>query len=301
MNEENEDLVTFSEAARIKEVTPQAITDYVNRNRLRPILKGKKRLLRREDVENLEKGASGRPSKPGKNTLKEMIEKIRLTHEKINEPEKYYPQLYKELFQFRNQLSNSNLIKELGTSSLWWSPIWRKNKRILRKSLKQYSMLWVIGDILVKDCVTRKYKDPLVQSFYEHCVYSERMYETTFFLSILKHDFLSYTEKKLGYEINKDDKESRERQLIVAMFEECMDEGCSAVECKGREPNPLISGYRVIYFIKKDKLILSNLTGLEKTERIKRILYDNTNRFRTKSTIKINREWRRVRLELRKK
>jgi hypothetical protein len=57
------DLVSISEAARIRGVTHGAIQDLIERGRLEPIVVAGRRLLRRNEVTGLEKLPAGRPPK----------------------------------------------------------------------------------------------------------------------------------------------------------------------------------------------------------------------------------------------
>jgi hypothetical protein len=300
MSEEKEELITYSEAARRRKVSPQNISNLVKRKRLIPVLVGDKKLLRAKDAENLEKGVGGRPEKAKRNTFAEMMEEINLAYKKREKPQEHYPQLYKELFKYRKQFFDPNYVTEGSTKSPFASLIWRKNKKKLRKSL-QYPMYWkVINESFLNNCVIRAYKDSFVQNFYNFSLDSQRMNEKHFFITMLKYDYLSYTESQLNIVTNEAIKKKRERELIVAMYNECMDKECSGEECKGREPNPLISGYKIILAIQKDETIFSGLDNKEKTEKIKRILNESTKEFRTKSTVKIISEWRKVQREIQK-
>lgn len=60
--EELLDLITQSEAARLREVTPEAIADLIRRGRLSVIEVGGRKFLRRSEVINFEAQAGGRPS-----------------------------------------------------------------------------------------------------------------------------------------------------------------------------------------------------------------------------------------------
>jgi hypothetical protein len=300
MSEEKEELITYSEAARRRKVSAQNISNLVKRKRLIPVLVGDKKLLRAKDVENLEKGVGGRPEKAKRNTFAEMMEEINLAYKKREKPEEHYPQLYKELFKYRKPIFDPNYVTEESTKSPFASLIWRKNRKKLRKSL-QYPMYWkVINEPLVNNCVIRAYKDSFIQNFYDFSLNSQRMNEKHFFITMLKYDFLSFTEFQLNIVTNEAIKRKRERELIVAMYNECMDKECSGEECKGREANPLISGYKIILVIHKDETIFSGLDSKEKTEKIKRILNESTKEFRTKSTVKIISEWRKVQREIQK-
>ncbi len=60
--EELLDLITQSEAARLREVTPEAIADLIRRGRLSVIEVGGRKFLRRSEVINFEAQAGGRPA-----------------------------------------------------------------------------------------------------------------------------------------------------------------------------------------------------------------------------------------------
>lgn len=61
--EELLDLITQSEAAKIREVSPEAISDLIRRGRLTPVEVGGRKFLRRSEVVNFEALPGGRPSK----------------------------------------------------------------------------------------------------------------------------------------------------------------------------------------------------------------------------------------------
>ncbi len=61
--EELLDLITQSEAARLREVSPEAIADLIKRGRLTAIELGGRKFLRRSEVINFEALPGGRPSK----------------------------------------------------------------------------------------------------------------------------------------------------------------------------------------------------------------------------------------------
>jgi excisionase family DNA binding protein len=59
--EELLDLISQTEAARLRGVSPEAIADLIRRGRLSPVDVGGKRFLRRSEVESFEKQKGGRP------------------------------------------------------------------------------------------------------------------------------------------------------------------------------------------------------------------------------------------------
>ncbi|HEX7998676.1 MAG TPA: helix-turn-helix domain-containing protein [Pyrinomonadaceae bacterium] len=61
--EELLDLISQTEAARLRGVSPEAIADLIRRGRLSSIDVGGKRFLRRSEVENFKKQKGGRPPK----------------------------------------------------------------------------------------------------------------------------------------------------------------------------------------------------------------------------------------------
>jgi len=61
--EELLDLITITEASRLREVSHQAILDLVRRGRLTAIELGGRKFLRRSEVVNFEAVPGGRPSK----------------------------------------------------------------------------------------------------------------------------------------------------------------------------------------------------------------------------------------------
>lgn len=61
-----DDLVSISEAARIRGVTPQAIDDLLRREKLTAVVVAGRRLLRRSDVESFEPGRDAQKSKGGR-------------------------------------------------------------------------------------------------------------------------------------------------------------------------------------------------------------------------------------------
>ena len=61
--EELLDLITQSEAAKLRGVSPEAIADLVRRGRLTPVEVGGRKFLRRSEVVNFESLAGGRPAK----------------------------------------------------------------------------------------------------------------------------------------------------------------------------------------------------------------------------------------------
>ncbi len=68
--EELIDLITQSEAARLREVTPEAIAGLIRRGRLTVIEVGGRKFLRRSEVVNFEALAGGRPLKKLASTKK---------------------------------------------------------------------------------------------------------------------------------------------------------------------------------------------------------------------------------------
>ncbi len=60
--EELIDLITQSEAARLREVSPEAIADLIRRGRLTAIELGGRKFLRRSEVVKFEALPGGRPS-----------------------------------------------------------------------------------------------------------------------------------------------------------------------------------------------------------------------------------------------
>jgi hypothetical protein len=68
--EELLDLITQSEAARLREVTPEAIADLIRRGRLSAIEVGGRKFLRRSEVINFEAQAGGRPAKQSSKTTR---------------------------------------------------------------------------------------------------------------------------------------------------------------------------------------------------------------------------------------
>jgi excisionase family DNA binding protein len=61
--EKGDDLVTISQAARLRGVSPQAIDDLIGRGRLAAVEVAGLRLLRREDVKNFKPSKGGKPPK----------------------------------------------------------------------------------------------------------------------------------------------------------------------------------------------------------------------------------------------
>jgi hypothetical protein len=61
--EELLDLITQSEAAKLREVSPEAIADLIKRGRLSVMEVGGKKFLRRTEVVNFKPLKGGRPSK----------------------------------------------------------------------------------------------------------------------------------------------------------------------------------------------------------------------------------------------
>jgi hypothetical protein len=301
MKEEKRDLITFSEAARLRKVSPQTISDYVKRKRLEAVENSGKKYLDRQAVENLEVKQSGRPSKAEASKIENFFHELNSELEKIERPEEFYPKLFKVFIQYRRP-ALKDIVETRNLPQVWTNRNWRRNKRALRNFLKSknHSLTWQQQTIVTGIFLSRKYTNPLIQEFFSYCIRSEKMYEEVFFVSRLQHDFISYTQSQIAYEANVNETHRRERQLIIAMFKECLDVNCFAVECKGRKPNPLVSGFRVVQAIQKDKTILSSLTGLARAEKIKRILFDNT-AIGTKSTIVLRREWLKVIKEVRKK
>jgi excisionase family DNA binding protein len=55
-----DDLISISEAARLRDVTHGAIQDLIARGKLSVVVIAGRRLLRRSDVENFEPGTPGR-------------------------------------------------------------------------------------------------------------------------------------------------------------------------------------------------------------------------------------------------
>jgi hypothetical protein len=300
MKEGKKDLITFSEAARLRGVKPQTISDYVKRGRLEIIEQSGKKYLDRQEVENLEVKQSGRPSKAEASKTENFFHELNSELEKIERPEEFYPKLFKVFIKYRRP-ALKDIVETRNLPQVWTNRNWRRNKRALRNFLKSknHSLTWQQETIITGIFLSRKYTNPLIQEFFSYCIRSEKMYEEVFFVSSLQHDFISYTQSQIVYEADANERNRRERQLITTMFKECMDVNCLAVQCKNRERNPLISGYRVILALQNDKAILSGLAGLDKIERIKRILFDTTT-FGTKSTIVLKREWARVTKEVRK-
>jgi predicted XRE-type DNA-binding protein len=64
------DLITQAEAARIRDVTPEAIANLIKRGRLTAYDIAGRVHVRRSDVENFEKKAAGRPRATKKTTGK---------------------------------------------------------------------------------------------------------------------------------------------------------------------------------------------------------------------------------------
>jgi predicted XRE-type DNA-binding protein len=60
------DLITQAEAARIRGVSPEAISNLIARGRLTPYDVAGRVHVRRSEVESFERNPAGRPSKKGK-------------------------------------------------------------------------------------------------------------------------------------------------------------------------------------------------------------------------------------------
>lgn len=73
--EELLDLITQTEAAKLRGVTSEAISDLIRRGRLKIVEVGGRKFLRRSEVLGFEPQKGGRPSKP--NTAKKSSKKSR--------------------------------------------------------------------------------------------------------------------------------------------------------------------------------------------------------------------------------
>ena len=82
------DLISISEAARVRDVSHAAIQDLIRRGKLSPIKVGGRRFVRRSDVENYQPEPIGRPSKratPAPPTTKGKILRADKTAQKLND------------------------------------------------------------------------------------------------------------------------------------------------------------------------------------------------------------------------
>ncbi len=82
------DLISISEAARIRDVSHTAIQDLIRRGKLAPIEVGGRRFVRRSAIENFQPEPRGRPAKQAiaaPPTTKSEIRSADITARKLNE------------------------------------------------------------------------------------------------------------------------------------------------------------------------------------------------------------------------
>jgi hypothetical protein len=275
MNDEGKELITFSEAARLRGVKPQTIDDYVKRGRLNIVLKGDKKFLDKNEVENLEVGKCGRPSKTTDFTI---LKKLDRAIGAFKNPVAYYPNYFKFLLQIRKNPSTLE-----GIPVLWNSPMWRKNRKILRDSLKNYEKTWKTDVCCDEIFVTSQYKNPLIQEFFTYSLSSEKMYNKRFSVRDLKHDFLLYCESSIGLNINKTYKLDKDTERILSLFQEGIEQNL----------NPFESAFRVFSILSSG----IEFTKIEKPKffyKILRKLYDH-NKISTKSPRTVTNEIKKTR------
>lgn len=253
-DEEKEELITFSEAARLIGTSPQNISDLVKRNRLTPEIIGEKRFLRKLDVVSLTKGKSGRPQKTPEEKYSKFFQEMQEACERFHKSdEERYPKSLHNWFQIRKYLFVDTENKE-SESSILSNSIWRNNKKKLRRYLKIHEMSWqpivTFGEVIL----TRKYVNPVIEQFFQYCIESEKMLEAEMSVEYLKHKYLLYCEQIFEIDSSKDEVTKKEKKIIVSIFKEFVKS----------ESNSLLGSYKVIVLLLNDKNILSGLTKVEK-------------------------------------
>jgi hypothetical protein len=194
---DREDLVTFSEAARIREVTPQAINDYVRRGRLKVIEEDGKRFLIRNEVQNLEKGKSGRKPAAEKNSRKEMnFDDLEESFKsRIEHPENHFPSMFSTWLTIRRIL---NLTPE--SEQLKQYKISRKNIRKFRHKFLKYERKFRTTPFLnEKIIVERVYADSKIQAFFEYILQTPEIRTEDFDLDKVFIDFLGQYFKEFSW------------------------------------------------------------------------------------------------------
>ncbi len=249
MDNETKELISFSEAARLRKVKPQTIDDYVKRGRLTIVLNAGKKFLDKNEVENLEVGKSGRPSKQmlieansdGYQTLRALDTALG----KLKRPKVFYPSYFKFIIGIRK---NSFTQDEIPI--LWNNPMWRKNRKILRDNLKNYEKVWKTEVCCDEIFVTSKYKNPLIQEFFTYALSSEKMYNKGFSARDLKHDFLIFCESAIGLNTKKINKLDKDTERILSVFQEGIEKKLTPFESARRVISIMTNGKE---FTKKGK------------------------------------------------
>lgn len=238
MNQENtEELITFSEAARLTSTTPQNINDLINRKRLIPIVVGKRKFLKKCDVVALEKGIGGRPIKPKDNGYSNFCRELSELCERLTKTdEERFSKSTNFMMQYRKSYADN-----LNNDSFLGNPNWKRNKKKLRRSLKDCPMSWqplvIFGDVVL----TRMYVDPIVQDFFVYCVASEKMLNKNISVAELKHNFITNCENQLNFKPVVKSKPTKQTQLILALFKEGMDLGLDENKSALRTANVLLT------------------------------------------------------------
>ena len=248
MNEEDNNLITFSEAARIRGIKPQSIQSLVERNRLKVEIISGKKFLDRKEVEDFTEGRSGRPPK-SKITLKDLDASLG----KLLHPEKYYKNVFSVLITLRKQPKNNHLSGE-EILTIWENPIWRENRRKLRKNLESYERTWQPDVCCNQILVSKKYKNSIVQEFYIYCLTSAEMYKKAFSLARLKRDFIDYCKTELGLESSDKTKAKEEFDFIISVFNEGQDKGLNLHKNLLRTANITLSNENLSPNQKKERL-----------------------------------------------
>ena len=182
MNEETEDLITFSEAARLRGRTPQSIDDLVKRKRLNvKVILGKKFVYKKE-VENLEIGKSGRPSKLKVQDSQSKFEELVRKHQN---PENYYPSLLSEMLQIRriwkeHKRENPDQLSQ-DLLAYFTDENFKRNRQKFRQTFHHFerklqAKLFINQRIIVE----RVYSNSKIQAFFEYVLSSPDIKTNTF-------------------------------------------------------------------------------------------------------------------------
>lgn len=205
MNEETEGLITFSEAARLRRRTPQSIDDLVKRKRLNvKVISGKKFVYKKE-VENLEIGKSGRPSK-----LKVQESKLKFEElvRKNKHPENYYPSLLSEMLKMRHILKESK--RENPNQPIqdfladFSNENFKRNRQKFRQTFrhcerKLQTRVFLNQRIIVE----RIYSDSKIQAFFDFVLLSPDIKTNSFSIENLFVRFMSEFFNEFGFIVDK--------------------------------------------------------------------------------------------------
>ncbi len=269
MNEENEDLITQSEAARLTGTSPSNISDKIKRGRYKVRVISGNRFLSKKEVLGLEKRKGGRPLKSAPMKTMKQLKELNDLFGKIRSPERFYPHNYSILLELRKENSDDSL------PLLWKNLWWRRNRIKLRNSLKSHNKIWETYVCCDKIYVRRKFEESIIENFYNFCLFSEKIYQRHFSIAALKRDFLLNSEFLLNMKPDKERVIKRTAEIFT-LFAEGIELNLSSAKSALRVVNLLLQSEK-------------NLTIPEKraeASRILRTLYES-NRINSKSIDRI--------------